>query len=437
MNYSKVHWPLVEIPNKYQYDYDAYLQELVFAGAKKRLGVRLGKAYLDRIEYELSYIKQYCDARYFLILFDLVRFAKDNDIWISAGRGRTVACLVCYCLNIDDIDPVRLDIPISSLFWRKHPFLPDVDLDVSKRERYLLVEYMKDKYGHGNVFQSMDMNKWIHPCSFFIVDDKSSVPNYIEFSCLENEKNKVLLANDSKWNLEAQGLLNYDLLAMSFLDMNKAICDIIDQGKKQYKLSDNIDLSSVDITDDNVYVIFQQGLTDGLFSFDSEGMKDCLREVKPTNFEELMAIYALYRPGMMDMIPLYLEGKDGVIHDDGFLINILQHTYGVPIYEQQILKVMFDIAHMSWEDGNILLRAIRKRKTDLICHYQQLFEKGCKDYSRLMDLDIIHLWNYVCTYAPVSFDRGHAAAYSYIAFQQAWLKTYYPDVFQKVMEQFS
>ena len=434
MNYKNhIRWPHIDIPSSYGLDYDGYLCTLVYDGAHKRYGRDLSSDCIGRIELELNYIKRFCCAQYFIILSDIVKYARENEIWIGAGRGRTVSSIICYCLFIDDIDPIKFGLSSFRVCWKEEDFFPDVDIDVSKAKRNQLFDYIRNKFGELAVYRikpNTDLFSKVHPCTIMILDEKSIDHIRKEKMFVEDEDREVLVADICKRQLDEKGYLNYDLLEMKHVDLVGDVCKLIEK-----KYGTKIDLVNLDITDNNVLAIFCEGDTDDIFQFDCSGLEKYLQLLEPSSFSDLVALNSLYRPGLLDWIPDYICRKNEVevIPDFASANYILKSTYGIPIYRDQIIQILTEIGNISYDISNKIYMLLARRKE--ITQYESLFRDGCLKQG-IRDSESEMLWDFVLTYSGFTFDKSHAVAYTYIAFQQAWLKTYYPSEFHEISSAF-
>ena len=424
-----MHWPHIDIPNKYESDYDSYLNYLVYDGAHKRYGTNLSPDCIERIELELNYLKEFCCAQYFIILHDIVKFARDNKIWIGAGRGRTVSSIICYCLFIDDIDPIRFGLSSYRVCWKKQNFIPDVDIDVSKVKRNKLFDYLRTKYGELAVLRVHSDIKWlpkIHPCSVLIASEDCLEQIQKEAMYVEDEGRDVFVADMTKRQFDEKGYLNYDFLSMDHVDLIGSVCNLIES-----KYGKTIDIANIDVTDNNVLSLFQKLDTDDIFQFNTSEMKDFMEYLQPSSFSDLVALNAMCRPSMMEMIPEYADRKNGFedVPDYASANYILSCTYGIPIYRDQIIQILSEIGNLPYDISNIIyMQLVRRNDTT---QYESLFKDGClRKGIHISEAEM--LWELISTYSIFTFDKSHATAYTYIAFQQAWLKTYYPSEFQQI-----
>ena len=426
---NHIHWPKIDLPDSKVQNYNEYLRLLVYEGAHMRYGEYLTPDCIERIELELNYVQSFSCAQYFIILHDIVKYARENEIWIGAGRGRTVSSIICFCLFIDDIDPIKFGLSSYRVCWKKENFFPDVDIDVSKVKRNDLFDYLRNKYGESAVFRVLnDMTRFstIHPCSIMIADKEGIDLIPKEKMYTEDEGRDVIVADIHKLQLEERGFLNYDFLSVDHVDITGNVCNLVENryGKK-------LDLVNIDITDNKVMSLFCIPDTNDIFLFYYQGMEEFLRIVRPSSFSDLVALYALYRPVMLELIPVYARRKNGVedVPDYAWANYILEPTYGIPIFRDQIIQILNEVGEMTYEESNKTFRLLIHRKE--VEHYKALFMKGCQQKG-IQDSEAGMLWKLVSTHAAYTFDKSHASAYTFIAFQQAWLKTYYPSEFHEI-----
>lgn len=427
---EKIHWPRIDIPAEFQNKFSKYLRHLVYQGAYERVGKELSPEYIKRIEAELTYIVVYSYPQYFIALYDIVRYARENCIWIGPGRGHTVGSIVCYCLFYDDIDPLKFKISSDILMWRETRFMPDVDLDISKSKRNKLLDYLRNKYGVNHVLRVKTYHDWngvVHPCSFFILDDRTeAVPTRTMF--IEDEGREVIMTDLTKIELEEKGYINFDFLNMDFVDVINAIRMNVEKDSGV-----ELDLANININDDKILQLFTNCETDGIFLFGKGGMKKVLKELPVSSFEDLMALYVLYRPAAMEWLTVYISRRLGTEDIPEFTLvhDILKSTYGIPLYREQVVKLLTDIGKFSFGEAFQIYRLMERRRLDEES-IKEGFENGCKLHGMNSD-EGKKLWTLLCQAScTCTFDRGHAAAYTFAAYQMAWLKVYYPNEFYKI-----
>ena len=468
-----------------------YLTNLCVLGLKKRLKNALNNKYINRLKYELEIVNQMGFCNYFLIVYDYVRFAKSHDILVGPGRGSAAGSLIAYSLGITDIDPIKYDLLFERFLNPERVTMPDIDMDFQFDRRDEVVNYCVEKYGlksvaniitYGtlgakqvirDVARVLDLpNKLIDRVVKFI-DKESLVELYeknLEFKKLMDSSNDLKKLYDISSHLEglkrhssihAAGIVmsSYELdnliplvknttgtyltgytmeyledlglLKMDFLGL-KNLTIISDVSKAIYENEQiKLDLNNLDLNDKKTLNIFYTVNTEGIFQFESEGMKNFLRNLRITSFDDIVAAIALFRPGPMEMIPTYIKRKQGkekidYIHPD--LENILKNTYGIMIYQEQIMQIANIMADYSLGEADILRRAMSKKKIDILNKEQEKFINNSikKGYTKEISEKV---YNLIMKFANYGFNKSHSVAYSMISYQMAYLKAHYPGYF--------
>lgn len=467
-----------------------YLKSLCEKGLNKRLNNNVSDEYKDRLEYELSVINKmgFCD--YFLIVWDYVKYAKFNNILVGPGRGSAAGSLVSYTLGITDIDPIRYNLLFERFLNPERITMPDIDIDFDAEKRDLVFDYVINKYGSKRVagiitFNTLGAKQVIRDvarvmnisnykvdsiCKLLTSDLDNSYKNDIGLrnivnSSLELQKlydvalhleglprhvsvhaagiimcNKdideivplyhgqldMYVSGYSMKYLEDLGLLKMDFLSISNLTM---IAELIDRIRTNEKI--NITFANIPVDDKKTMDIFRDVDTDGIFQFESDGMKKFLGKLKPNDLEDLIAAIALFRPGPMDNIDLYIrrkEGKEKVVylHDD--LKPILESTYGIIIYQEQIMEISRVMAGYSYADADLLRRAMSKKNEEVILKERPRFisQSISRGYSEEVANKIFDL---ILKFANYGFNRSHSVAYAIIAYKMAFLKKYFYKYF--------
>lgn len=467
-----------------------YLKSLCEKGLNKRLNNNVSSEYKDRLEYELSVINSmgFCD--YFLIVWDYVKYAKFNNILVGPGRGSAAGSLVSYTLGITDIDPIKYNLLFERFLNPERITMPDIDIDFDAEKRDLVFDYVINKYGSKRVagiitFNTLGAKQVIRDvarvmnisnykvdsiCKLLTSDLDNSYKNDIGLrnivnSSLELQKlydvalhleglprhvsvhaagiimcNKdideivplyhgqldMYVSGYSMKYLEDLGLLKMDFLSISNLTM---IAELIDRIRTNEKI--NITFANIPVDDKKTMDIFRDVDTDGIFQFESDGMKKFLGKLKPNNLEDLIAAIALFRPGPMDNIDLYIrrkEGKEKVVylHDD--LKPILDSTYGIIIYQEQIMEISRVMAGYSYADADLLRRAMSKKNEEVILKERPRFisQSISRGYSEEVANEIFDL---ILKFANYGFNRSHSVAYAIIAYKMAFLKKYFYKYF--------
>ncbi len=480
-------------PCKDHLDAYNYLKKLCVDGMKKRFGVSVPSIYQERLKYELSIIKKMDFCNYFLIVWDYIHYAKTHDILVGPGRGSAAGSLVSYVLYITDIDPIKYNLLFERFLNPERITMPDIDVDFEDTKREQVVSYCIQKYGEKKVapiitFGTLgakqairdvgrcldeNLNKIDSLCK--LLDSKislsenykknASLRNYIKeeslmqlykvASKIEGLKRHTsihaagivmsrepldtiipLVKNHDHFYitgysmeyLEELGLLKMDFLAITTLSMLHEIINDINKGKEK-----KITFDSIPENDRLALQIFSSVHTIGIFQFESAGMKNFLRKYKPNTFEEIVSAIALYRPGPMENIDSYIKRKRNMekvdyIHPD--LKSILKPTYGIIVYQEQIMQIASMMAGYSYGQADILRKAMSKKQEDILLKEQDRFIEGSikKGYTKEIAEKVYKL---ILKFASYGFNRAHSVSYSMIAYKLAYLKAYYKEYFMK------
>ena len=466
--------------------------------AKSTTRRRSNTTYVERLEEELAIIRKMGFPGYFLVVWDFIRHAKDCGIPVGPGRGSAAGSLVSYALGITDIDPLEFDLLFERFLNPDRISMPDIDIDFCQRRRDEVIDYVRQLYGEESVsqiatfnilkaksavrdvgrvmgmpFGDVDRIAKLIPDELNITIDQAlkDTPQLRELveadddvgllvetaSRLEGLARHcgvhaagVVIAPEPLVNLmplirtshgevstqfdkddvEALGLLKMDFLGLRTLT-------VIDDAVKSIRASENadLDLSEVPFDDPTVYALFSAGDTDGIFQFESSGMKDVLRRVQPQSFLDIAALNALYRPGPMQFIDDYAERKHSrktITYIFPELEEILGETYGVIVYQEQVMRIAVEIAGFSLAKADTLRKAMGKKKQEIIDREGENFISGAaakghpKDKAR-------QLWNQIVPFAKYGFNKSHSVAYAHVAYITAYLKAHYPAHFMAAM----
>lgn len=473
-----------------------YLKYLVIKNAKIKLVGKDYFKYKKRFDYELSIIETMGFADYFLIVYDFVKYAKDNNIYVGAGRGSAAGSLVCYLLNITEADPIEYNLLFERFLNKERISMPDIDIDFQDTRRDEVIKYVEEKYGKEKVaqiitfttFQSksaaresarilqyndedlktiskiIDSNKTLKECFeqseqlrnfvnssnynkrwFEVAKSLENLPrnksvhaagivisdenNLVEYTALEKSNLTTYLTQWTMDDLETVGLLKIDFLGIRYLTMVETIV------KDIKKYDENFSLEKIKFNDKKVFSLFTAGKTEGIFQFESGGMKEKLRILKPTEFNDIVAMNALYRPGPMAQIETYISrkhGKEDLKYPHPKLEKILKDTYGVIVYQEQIMLIAVNFANMSLNEADNMRRAVSKKKKEDLEKYGKIFiEKTVKEgYSLELAQGLFEL---IVTFANYGFNKSHAVVYSMLAYRLAYLKVYYTRYFMTAL----
>ena len=473
----------------------SYLVELCNKGLKKRLNNNVSKIYQDRLDYELDVINKMGFCNYFLIVWDYVKYAKFNDILVGPGRGSAAGSLVSYTLGITDIDPLKYDLLFERFLNPERITMPDIDIDFDSERRSEVIDYVINKYGEKKVvgiitFNTLGVRQVLRDVGRVLDISVSSIDavckmakkNTLEECYLSNKEFKAVIDNNSTFKklydiaihleglprhvsihaagivmskydmdetiplyksplgmyvtaysmnyLESLGLLKMDFLGISNLTL---IDHVIRDIRSKEKL--NITFSRIPLTDKKTFKIFSSAYTDGIFQFESVGMKKFLRKLEPNCFEDIVAALALYRPGPMDNIDTYIKRKnkkEEVDYIDPCLENILKPTYGIIIYQEQIMQIAQVLAGYTLAEADSLRRAMSKKKEDILIKEEPKFIKRSmeKGHSREISERVYKL---ILKFANYGFNKSHSVGYATVACKMAFLKTYFYKYFMNYL----
>lgn len=468
-----------------------YLTNLCQKGLNKRLNNNIEKKYQDRLDYELSVINKMGFCNYFLVVYDYVKYAKKNNILVGPGRGSAPGSLVAYTLGITEIDPIKYNLLFERFLNPERVTMPDIDIDFDSNKRELVVNYVIEKYGIKNVagiitFNTLASKQVIKDVGRVLniplkltdaisklITDKDLITSYNNNSKLKSlinsseELKKLydislhleglprhvsihaagivisnrhldevipLYKNDigiyttaySMNYLEELGLLKMDFLGISNLTI---IDEIITNIKNNEQI--NISFNNIPLDDTKTMEIFKKADTDGIFQFESPGMKNFLKKLNPNSLDDLIAAIALYRPGPMDNIDSYIKrktGKEPISYLDKCLEPILKSTYGIIIYQEQIMQIANVLAGYSLGEADILRRAMSKKKLDILQNEKEKFikrsiEKGHSEESATKIFELI------LKFAGYGFNLSHSVSYAIVAYKMAFLKRHFCHYF--------
>ncbi|HPF83568.1 MAG TPA: DNA polymerase III subunit alpha, partial [Bacilli bacterium] len=467
-----------------------YLKKLCIEGLKRIFNDKVQVIYQTRLKHELDIINKMGFCNYFLVVWDLIKYAKENNIYIGPGRGSAAGSLVSYLLNITTIDPIKYNLIFERFLNPERVTMPDIDIDMQDDKREDLIKYCIDKYGIKKVVpiiafgtlaskqvirdvgrtMDIDLNIVDYICKQLDsrltlkenIETNKKLKDYIDY----DEELKKLYEVASKFEglkrhttihaagiimsevdideivpldkshndfyttaydmnyLEELGLLKMDFLAIKNLTI---IHDIIDD------INSDLDFDNIPLNDKKTLDIFTNVDTLGIFQFESNGMMNFLRKFKPSSFEDIFAAIALYRPGPMDNIDTYIKRKEGKIKIDYYhelLVDILKPTYGILIYQEQIMQVAKELAGYNLGEADILRRAMSKKKEEILIKEKDKFINGCLKNNVPNDI-ANKVYELVLKFASYGFNRSHSVAYSMVAYKMAYLKAHYRIYFIK------
>lgn len=478
---------------------EEYLHHLAQTGLQARFGKeKIPVEYQKRLNYELRVINQMGFDNYFLIVWDVINYCHRIKITTGPGRGSACGSLVSYSLRITEVDPLKYHLLFERFLNPARHEMPDIDLDIPDIHRDTVIKYMYKKYGMdhaaqiltfgtlaakqalrdvGRVFglTMVEISKWaraipyskdkmtlkrayeesrelrllvdatpenkllfktamgleglprhysIHAAGLVISDDSIAAISGLQAGPLG-----IPVTQQTKKYVESLGLLKIDFLGLRNLTVLGNILDLVHQQGV------NIDPNKIPLNDQATLKLFQEGKTDAVFQFESGGIRQVLRKLHPDDFEDLVAVNALYRPGPMQNIDTFIARKNGqepVKYPDPSLKQILQPTYGILVYQEQVMQTAQILAGFSLGEADILRRAMSKKKQDIIEQEKSKFITGTvkKGHSKEVGERVYH---YIEQFANYGFNRSHAVAYTKIAFWLAYLKVHYPAAFYTAM----
>ena len=492
--------PNYEVPAEYETHYD-YFRHLCEEGMKARYGENISQELTDRMEYELSVIKKMGYVDYFLIVWDFINWAKSHGIPVGPGRGSGAGSIVAYAVGITDIDPIKYNLLFERFLNPERISMPDFDVDFCYERRQEVIDYVAEKYGRDHVSQiitfgtmaarmvirdvgrvldfpyaetdklakmipfavhitikkAMEQNKELreiyennaevhklldiamalegmprqagtHACGVVITKEPvdTYVPLYVNDGAISTQYTMTIL--------EELGLLKMDFLGLRTLT-------VIEDAKKLVKQNRGIDVEfDSAMNDPKVYKLWGEGKTVGIFQFESAGMTNFMKELKPDSLEDIIAGVSLYRPGPMDQIPRYIKNKLNTEHAEythPALEPILKVTYGCMVYQEQVMQIVRDLAGYSLGRADLVRRAMGKKKLDVMAKEREIFIHGQVDEqgnvvvpgcvrNGIDEKSANKIFDEMAEFAKYAFNKSHAAAYAVVSYRTAYLKAYYP-----------
>ena len=474
-------------------DPSKYLFELCKVGLTKRLNGNIPDKYKQRLSYELNIINEMGFPNYFLVVYDFIKFAKKNKILVGPGRGSAAGSLVAYSLGITDIDPLEYDLLFERFLNPARKTMPDIDTDFPDNRRGEVIDYVIEKYGKKRVcgivtFGTMSAKQVLRDvarvlnipiykvdglCKFIPgitkeklndfynknqafkarIDSDTTLTTLYEIACklegyprhtsshaagivmsqVDLDEVIPLTTGDGMYltsytmeYLEDLGLLKMDFLGLKNLS---TIDNIISDIKEQ--TGEVLDFNKIPLNDKETFKVFETANTSGIFQFESTGMRNFLRRLRPTTFEDICDAIAIFRPGAASNIDDYIKrrhGEEKIEYIDKELESISKNTYGLLIYQEQIMQLASIYADYTLGEADILRRAMSKKKLDLLKAEEEKFiEKSIKKGHSKEDAKKVY--ELVLNFAGFGFNKSHSVAYAIIAYKMAYLKTHYKTIF--------
>lgn len=491
---GKLKFPNFDVPAGFTPE--TYLEQLAKNGLRQRAGGDPDGKHKSQLEYELEVIKKTGFAPYFLIVQDIVNFAKDNGIIVGPGRGSVVGSLISYALNITDIDPLKYGLIFERFMNPERISPPDIDLDFADHRRDEIIEYASQKYGRDKVAQIITFGtmaarqalrdtgralglsydfcdkiaKTIPPmktieqslklspdfANFYKTDEqakhlietakklegvarhaslhacgvvigKEPLTNILPLQYAPTQKKEegknIIVSQYEMKSVEDIGLLKMDFLGLRNLSIIESALNLVKNAK-----GEEIDLKKIPLDDQKVFELLSKGNTAGVFQLEGQGMTSWLKQLKPKRFEDIAAMIALFRPGPMELIPEYIarhHGKKPITYLHPKLKPILEETYGIMIYQEQLMEVAKGLAGFTMPEADILRKAVGKKIKKLLQEQKEKFIAGVKKTIDSQKLGEV-LWTLIEPFERYGFNKSHSIGYALIAYQTAYLKCHYP-----------
>ena len=487
---------LPEYINKSNVSSKQYLISLCKEGLKRRLNNNVTSEYSSRLDYELSVIIKMNFEDYFLIVYDFILYAKKSGIMVGPGRGSAAGSLVSYCLGITDIDPIKYGLIFERFLNPERISMPDIDTDFPDDQRDQVIEYVRDKYGIRHVghiitygtlkakqvlrdvgrvldypsreidsickiipnVNDMDLNKAYETIPLFkqkiesderyrklyriarklefnprhesthaagIVMSKKQLAEVVPVIKIENDLYSTQYTME---HLEQLGLIKMDFLGLRNLSI---ISEIVEEINKK----ESFDIRKIPLDDEKTFKLIKDVNVLGVFQLESSGMRNLIRKMKPETFEEIAICIALFRPGPMKNIPMFLENRahpERIKYIHPNLKPILEETYGIIIYQEQIINIAQKMAGFSYGKADILRKAMSKKNLQELQSLHSDFIKGCIEKGYTSELSE-KVYDLILEFANYGFNKSHSIAYGLIAYQLAYLKANYPLYFYKAL----
>lgn len=452
----------------------------------------------ERVEYELDVITKLGFANYFLIVHDIVSWSKNRGIVVGPGRGSAAGSIVSYILGITNVDPIKYDLLFERFLNPERNEMPDIDIDFADVRRDEVIAYTREKYGFKHVAQIITFGKMlaraairdvgralglsygicdkmaklipfntsieealenveemkaeyesnedikklidyaiklegvarhasVHACG--VVISPAPLTNFIPLQLAPQGDNTVITQFEMK-AVEDLGLLKMDFLGLRNLTIIEEALQLIkeDHGK-------DIDIESIDLDDEKTYKLLQSGKSVGVFQLEANHMRPILKDLKPTEFEDIVALISLNRPGPIEYIPTYIKrnfGKEKPTYLHPKLEPILSTTYGIGIYQEQMMRIARDLAGFSFSEADILRKAIGKKIEKLLAEQKTKLIDGMVN-NGIDERTAEKIWDLFPPFARYGFNRSHAASYAMISYQTAYLKAHYPVEFMTAL----
>ncbi len=506
IEFGKIKLPRFDVPGNE--DHLKYFRRICYDGLRKYYGENPDKSVTDRLEYEIGIVSQMGYIDYYLIVADYVNFAKSHGIPVGAGRGSGAGSLAAYCIGITEIDPIKYNLLFERFLNPERVSMPDFDIDFCTERRQEVIDYVIRKYGADHVAQiaafgtmaargavrdvgralavpyavcdkvakliprdigmtiekalqiskdlkalydgdeqiqslidtamkleGMPRNTTTHAAGVVITD--KSVTDYVPVA----KNDDTVVTQFTMTELDELGLLKMDFLGLRNLT-------VLREAEKMIQKNDpNFSVNNIPDDDKGVFEMYSRADTEGVFQFESKGMKNVLTRLCPESLEDIIAVISLYRPGPMDSIPRYIENRhhpEKITYKHPLLKPILDVTYGCIVYQEQVMQIFRTLAGYSLGRADIVRRAMAKKKKSVMEQEKQIFIDGLTDENGNVIVDgcirrgipeetALDIFSEMESFASYAFNRAHAAAYAYISYQTAYEKYHYPCEFMAAL----
>ena len=475
---------------------DQFLEELT-AQAMAQINPENRFIYQERLNHELKIIQQMGFSDYFLIVWDIIKYCREQKIRLGAGRGSAPGSLVAYLLQITTVDPIHYELLFERFLNPERYTMPDIDIDIPDNKRQQVLDYVKEKYGYTQVAQIItfgtfgakqsvrdtlrvlggdtdELKRWSNSIptdqnqlmtlkrAYNLSDELRQLVNYSpenreifkaalkieglprhtsthaaavvihdqplsEIIPVLDKQDSLLLTQYTMYDVEDIGLLKMDFLGLRNLTILENTLKTI-EADGQF-----VDIEKIPKDDPATLKLFQKAETNGVFQFESPGIKNVLKRLKPESFEDIVAVNALYRPGPMQQIEHFIKrkhGEEAIEYIVPQLEPILKNTYGIIVYQEQVMQILVQMGEFSLGQADVLRRAMSKKQADVMEAQRQVFIEGAlrQNYDQETANKV---YDHIYAFSNYGFNRAHAVAYSTLAFQLAYLKAHYPLAFYK------
>src|SRR5713101_4204916 len=498
LDFGEFHLPRYVVPD--EHTLDSYLHELAHDGLRRRYGPSPGDAIEARLAQELAVIEKMGFAGYFLVVWDFIRYAREQGIAVGPGRGSSAGSLTAYCLAITNIDPMRYGLLFERFLNPERISMPDMDIDFSDDRRDEVIRYVAERYGRdrvahiitfgtlgakaairdvgrvlGMTYTEVDRiaklvpnfplnitlddayqkslplaetvksqphvrELWeiartlegctrhasVHASAVVISDEPldEHVPLY------KDPKRPELITGYAMGPIEKLGLLKMDFLGLRTLTVLANTAKLIRESR-----GTTIDFDTLPFDDPRTYEMLSEAKTFGVFQLESSGMRDALRGLRPERLEDLIAMVSLYRPGPMELIPDFIQRKHGrsrITYEHPAMEKFTRETYGIMVYQEQIMQIASEMAGFTMGEADILRRAMGKKDRELMAKQREKFVGGCRERGTTA-AKAERVWELMEKFAGYGFNKSHAAAYGLVAYQTAYFKANYPVEFMAAL----